>query len=287
MASCIETWLYDQTTRRWTQILPFLLGILYFLSADETIKYLPLDDNIKTHIQELSIYLSIPLLIIIAIVQILQHKQIEKIGSLQKELEKVSELESENARLDENISNIIQDMEYICNGYLYSLAKGPLEFFKSIESHERITIYLHDEKGHFYSIGRYSSNPEYGSKSREIYPSGQGNIAIAWENQMHFANDYPDPVSDPKGYSERCLRDGISEEIQKRIRMKSRLYFGYRVSKGIKSIAVIIIESTHPDRYDYKQLQEIFDKEKQYLCYLIDSLSKWMPNMDEARKKGF
>lgn len=291
LAVSIKMWLYDWATGKWPILLSFLLACCIFFSAEETIKYLPIGNDIRVNIQKYAIYLSIPLLFTIAIIQTLQSKQTEKISSLKKNLndsnEKVGQLREENDQLEASIGNLIQDMEYICNGYLYSLAKGPLEFYKSSKSDERITIYLHDIRGHFYSIGRYSSNPDYSSKSREIYPGGQGNIAIAWEKGLHFANDYPDPLSDPALYSERCLRDGISEEILKSIKMKSRLYFGYRISKGHNSIAVILIESTQNDRYNYKQLEDTLNEEKQYLCYLIGSLSKWMPNINEARERGF
>lgn len=291
LVSSVKTWLYDRATSRWSFAFSFLLAICVLFSADETIKYLPIENGIEIAIQKYAVYLSIPLLIIIALIQYLQYRQKECLTSLQGNLdtsnEEINRLKGENDQLEESIANLIQDMEYICNGYLFSLAKGPLGFYDSERSDERITIYLHDNKGYFYSIGRYSSNPDYSSKSREVYPSGQGNISKAWEKGWYFSNDYPDPLSEPVLYSERCSRDGISPEILERIRMKSRLYFGYRISKAHVPLAVIIIESTQHDRYDYNQLRGILAEEGHYLCYLVDSLSKWMPNLNEARERGF
>ncbi len=282
--SSIKAELYDWATGKWSITFSFLLAICYILSADETIEYLPVDDTTKSIVQKISIFLSFCFIIIIAFIQYLQFKQTDALRSVKRELEEARE---NNDQLEESISNSIQDMEYICNGYLYSLAKGPLEFFKTPSSHERITIYVHDDKGYFYSIGRYSSNPDYGLKSREMYPSGEGNIAKAWESGLCFSDDYPDPITEPGLYYDQCLSEGISPETLERIRMKSRLYFGYRISKAHKPLAVIIVESTQPHRYDYNQLKDMFNKQEQYLCYLVDSLSRWMPNINEARQKGF
>jgi hypothetical protein len=179
-------------------------------------------------------------------------------------------------------------MQSLCEGYLFSLAKGPLKFANDPGSFERITLYVHDSGDRFIPIGRFSFHPEYAKRGRLSYPEREGCIARTWENGSHFANDYPDPEMDLPGYYSRCMDDDISEESINEIGMKSRLYYGYSISdtQGKKSIAVIIVEATNPHRYTKEALTSIFKRER-YLSEITERLSPWMPSYEEAKEKGF
>ena len=267
----LELWLADKI-----EYMSFVLMLIFAFACwfftDDAIKLLPFSDSIKGLIQQLGIYIIIFLIIILVVIYSIQQRQKQRNAKVMDDYSKLKEdhfkIQDENGQLKEELSQSREKIRSLCEGYLYSLANGPLKFSSMPNIHERITLYAHDYD-HFIPIGRVSFTPEYSKKGRPSYPEKEGCIAQTWKNGWHFANDYPDPETDPDGYSRRCKIDNLSDENFNEIGMKSRLYCGYRISdtSGKKQMAVLIIEATNPNRYPEVTLKRILnEEEKESIC---------------------
>ncbi|WP_143763205.1 hypothetical protein [Methanothrix harundinacea] len=205
-------------------------------------------------------------------------------------IEENTQLKVENEQLKEDTSQLSEDVNSLCESYLYKLAKGPMKFGSVDGCYERMTLYAHSSNGSFIPLGRVSYNPEYDKKGRINYPDDQGCIAKAWRNNWHFSNDYPDPETATKRYYQRCEKDGVPEDIMKNVKMKSRLYCGFRIwdNSGTEPLAVLIAEATDPHRYQEEELRSIFQEEqKWFMGELIKRVKQRIPDFKEAKLKGF
>lgn len=280
-----ELWLSDHILDHVSFIIPVLLSFGYWITNDNRINSLPFSEEIKSGIKGNAVLFIFMLLSLSVITYWLQHRKRDRFAIIKSSN---ATLKTENVQLRDNLSKSVQDMQSLCEGYLFSLAKGPLKFANGSASYERITLYVHDSGDRFIPIARFSFHPDYAKKGRLSYPEREGCIAQTWRKGSHFANDYPDPEKNLDEYYSRCKRDSISDANIKEIGMKSRLYYGYRVSdtQGKRPIAVIIVEATDPNRYTKEALGRIFERER-YLSEITERLSPWMPSYKEAKEKGF
>lgn len=292
----IKLKLLDFSIGRFPYLITLLFAFSGFAFSDEVINFLKLDTNVESAIQEYAILSFVILLFAITFIQLLQHEQKDTISGMQSSLSdaqreiessrnEIMTLQQENSYLDEQLANSINDMEYICDGYLYTISQSKLGFGEKPPCHERITLYAHDDGGYFIPVGRYSRNNDYRKKKGKIYHENKGVIGKAWSNGCYFANNYPDPQKEPDKYFQRCQEDGLSKQDFDEMRMRSRLYFGYRISRGQDDVAVIIAETTSPDRYNKIELRTIFDNQE-YLVVLSEKLSRWKPSLQDAQEKG-
>jgi hypothetical protein len=290
----LELWLADNIIEHLSFVVTLSFAFACWFFTEDIIKSLPFGDNAKRLLQQSGIYVVIFLIICTIIIYLLQQRQKQRRSKLNDEYlvlkKKYSRVEEENGQLKEKLSQTRETIRSLCEGYLYSLANGPLKFSSVSHIHERITLYAHDYD-HFIPIGRVSFTPEYSSKGRPSYPEREGCIAQAWKNGWHFANDYPDPEITPDEYSRRCKKDGVSDENLNEIGMKSRLYCGYRISdtSGKRQMAVLIIEATSPDRYTEVTLRKILSEEekRKYLQDLTEQIAPIMPSCKEAKDEGY
>lgn len=152
---------------------------------------------------------------------------------------------------------------------------------------ERITIYAHDSRGYFTAFARYSANPEYKRKSRGQYEFDSGCIGAAWRDSWYFKRDYPDP-QDAAAWIARCRRDGLKHEVAAKIRMKSRLYCGFRIdSIRREPLAVVVVESTDPDRYSEDELRTFFNDSIETMRAAVEHFAPSLPRVAMAREAGF
>jgi hypothetical protein len=112
---------------------------------------------------------------------------------------------------------------------------------------ERISVYLH-EKQTFNCLARYSNNGVFNRFGRPVYPEGQGCIGAAWMKGSVFIDDLPDSQTPAEllAYArESKNKCGLSTNIAKRMKMKSRTYGGFVLfdPKKAKALGVIIFES--------------------------------------------
>lgn len=280
--SSIELYLFNKNIIEiLSSILTIILGLIYWGAGD----------NNSSNREIILVVGIVIILILLSYLQYRKGKLLENliIGS-EKLIEEKSKLKTENEQLKEDASQFSEDVNSLCENYLYKLAKGPMKFGSVDGCYERMTLYAHSSNGSFIPIGRVSYNPEYSKKGRISYPDNQGCIAKAWRDDWHFSNDYPDPETSSKRYYQRCEKDGVPEGVMRTIKMKSRLYCGFRIwdSSGIEPLAVLIAEATHPNRYEEDELKAIFQKEqKWYMAELIIRVRQRIPDFKEAKLKGF
>lgn len=289
----IELLLEDQIEHMSFVVTLFFAFAGWFFT-DDAIKLLPISNDSMNLIQHIGIIVILFFVVCIIIIYLIQQRKKRKIIKINAKYsmlkEEQSKIQEENGQLKEELSQSREKIRSLCEGYLYSLANGPLKFSTVPYTHERITLYAHDED-HFIPIGRVSFTPEYSKKGRPSYPEKEGCIAQTWKNGWHFANDYPDPDRDPEGYSQRCKIDNLSDENLSEIGMKSRLYCGYRISdtSGKRQMAVLIIEATDPHRYAEVSLKKILNEEekRKYLQDMTEQIAPIMPSCKEAKDEGY
>ncbi len=202
---------------------------------------------------------------------------------------RISELENENNELRASESLIANNVQQLVDGYLASWATGPLGFGEDEYCSERISLYSFDlEGGQFVLVGRFSFSPVYQAKQRATYPADQGCIAVAWKNGVVFSNDFPDPYDDPEGYSKHHSGFNVPVEVADRFTMKSRLYYGYRISDAKhRGLAVVIIEALCPTRFTQEKLDKFFARdERQYISELVSNLQPHFTVPSAATKLG-
>ena len=163
-----------------------------------------------------------------------------------------------------------------------------LDFGSCNGSHERITVYSYHADGYFTAFGRHSSNPAFEKPSRRSqYQEEAGCIGRAWQDGYHYSNDYPDPRN-LQEWVRRCQRDGIPEAVARSIRMKSRLYFGYRIEARYGDrLAVVVVESTDTERFTKDQLLTFFQEHVHELRDILEAFAPSLPRLPMAREAGF
>jgi hypothetical protein len=198
---------------------------------------------------------------------------------------RISELENENKELRALKSLIANNVEQIVDGYLTSWATGPLKFVGS----ERISLYSYDKDGNqFVLVGRFSRSPVYKSKQRATYPADQGCIAVAWNKGMVFENGFPDPSSSNEDYSNHHNKFDVPSDVVQQFTMKSRLYYGYRISDTkYRGLAVVIIEALCPLRFTNNELTKFFGRdERQFISELVAILQPHFTVPSAATRLG-
>lgn len=124
-----------------------------------------------------------------------------------------------------------------------------------LEGHsDRISVYyFHD--GRFFLVSRHAKNPTFEARGRDSYPAGEGAIGNAWAAEHGEAL-----VSMPSGkeaWKRAAKRQGLSEETIGRMKMKSLGFAGYRLEAGERSVGVLMVESTTPNRVKQEHLDQI------------------------------
>src|SRR5690606_38697983 len=114
----------------------------------------------------------------------------------------------------------IQDYRQLCQYRLHDLAKE-----LGYNSDERVSLYVHRPKlNRFELLERHSPNPKWEHATRRYYPDNEGCIALAWENGEHFES-----LAEGTDWVSWCRSRGLTKKKARKIRMRSRLYFGWRV----------------------------------------------------------
>lgn len=234
---------------------------------------------LSVHAQLIIDYIPIALIglgLIILLLYILEYYETK---SLKIQKEKLEKERDKFRAIAENVGNLFQ-------GYLYQLSTL-LEFGSQQENNERITLYVHDGNGHFVPIGRYSSNPNYRTPSRNRYPDNEGLISRAWENGWVFDNRFPCKTLKRGDWIDYHLELGIKRNTAKKFNMPSTLYAIKRIDDiNGNSVALLAVESTFSDRYKENNLKDIMLHQERYLCELVTKLRDYIPSPDVAIGKG-
>ena len=273
-------WLYDYLPK----VLQLALGVLVVpaliaLLSDEVVRHL-FSQTWRDLVQCLSIYGFIIASIVFFAISLWQIFRDKRLSSLAK---KIEGLENENRILAENVRAILE-------GYLFRLATGRLKFGERATNVERITLYVLDPNGDFVPAGRYSANPEFNRTGRDRYPAGEGCIAKAWQNEWFYETNFPCPIANWPGYVAAQAKFDISTETSERLGMRSRLYYGRRISSltSTQPIAIVMVESTDPERFTERQLRTALSNEELEFCgRLVETVRSRIANPSDIKKMGF
>jgi hypothetical protein len=196
--------------------------------------------------------------------------------TLRQQSNKIVSLKEQNEVISENIKNLF-------DGVLYNLSKK-LHFTESDQS--RISLYIHDKNQSFVPFGRYSPNPEFQKPGRSYYPDKQGCISKGWQHGWHFENTFGET---PYAHKKKNTNDyHIPVEVYDNLKMKSGVYAVKRLNdKNGDSLAVIVVESTHKDRFTESELQERLNGTVEDFSHMIKALRDYIPTPDNANEQGF
>lgn len=197
---------------------------------------------------------------------------------LKKTQKDLKEAKEKNSIISGQVRNLF-------DGYLYSLSTS-LNFGIQDKNNERISLYIYDGKDSFIPCGRFSANPSYKQSKRQSYPEGEGCIAKGWENGWHFDNRFPNPER-TKEYIDYCMNTyKVPRNTTRRINMKSSLYAVMSIKNNGDLYGVIVVESTHKDRFKEQELKKILETQNNYLAESIKQLKEFIPTPKNASDRG-
>lgn len=226
-----------------------------------------------------NICVSIIFIILFCIVKIIEDKAKPRLKKMESELEKCQ------TQID-LMPELVRDL---FDGYLYNLASDKLGFGKCCINNERISLYIHDSDTNAFTLcGRYSANPDYGSRGRVSYPDSKGCIAKGWQNGWYFDDQFPCPETKYKDYVNYCSKHyGIQKGICRALKMKSRVFAVLRIENKGDFIAVIVLESTEPKRFlKDQQVKLILKKQNDFLAETIHNFESFIPKPSNIKTKG-
>lgn len=203
-----------------------------------------------------------------------------------RDVRKLSEIRSENEALRAIVKGTGQDLFDVWHTHLWQWSRE-LNFGGG----ERVSLYKHSE-GRFIMLGRYSENAHFTSKGRGVYPADEGCIGRAWRSTDGYdgIDGLPDP-SDEAGYAQAQLEQcGMPGETVAKLRMKPRSIAAFTImdETGTRRSAIIVFESTNPNKFSALGLGEFLRGGKARLVTLLMAAMKNQePSLELATQEGF
>ncbi len=190
----------------------------------------------------------------------------------------IGQLETDLSDEREKVDLIASNIETLVNGWLLRLSEK-IGFQRDESS--RLTIYIHNNNGHFISFGRYASDPSHSSKGRNLLPDSIGCIAHAWKTDWCYEGNLT--------YKTARQKYHLTKDIYEGMHMKSKFYAVKRIvtSGNKKPVAVLVFESLKQDRFPEDQIKKTLDNEEAYLSEIIHCLKEHIPNPQDAMARGF
>jgi hypothetical protein len=274
-------WIEDRWVEAALAFIAVALLIATVLLSDEAAKRISIDEPQRESIQRGALY-AIPALgalnVILVIVHASRTKRLSVATSQAQALQKaLADAEQQMKAMRESA---YQDYPQLCRLRLHDLSQE-----LKLGSCDRVSLYVHrPARRRFFLLDRLSPNPVYEEARRQEYDDGEGCIAKAWQDGSHFAI-----APDGKAWVTWCGRYGIKAKAARRIRMNSRLYFGWRVRDREKQnrLAVLMLESTDPNRWTQEFLLEYFEmKQERTLNDLLARIRSQIPDPQMAVERG-
>lgn len=173
---------------------------------------------------------------------------------------KIAEIEGQNKTLSEQISSLESGSELLYNSYSELFESFLRLLFTSLELNyeDRISVYKvnSNEKELFELIGRVSDDPLLEKSGRKTYPIDKGFISIGWKKGEFLVYDLPEFTKFEDYYSEVLKHSDIEEHVVRKINMKSRNYFVYRLKYNGKPNSVLVFESLSPNKLNVEKIKE-------------------------------
>lgn len=185
-------------------------------------------------------------------------------------------------RLDDSLDDALQDLMF----EIELVTKDSRS--KPEKTHERATLYLHDEsQNSFIPIARRSDNPKLEPFGRPYYPDNQGIIGAAWTKGYSFVNDLS---SDRLTWEQQAFDDyDIPVEAVSKIRMQSCSLMGIRIDLHNKKFGLVVLESEKKRGITTRMKTQVFESpEFAAVCALMElkqfTLAQQPPQHTEFRK---
>lgn len=230
------------------------------------------------------------LIIVIVISFVVEYKVFKKSRKISR-LEKDIEEQSSKVQLLEATIEKIESVNYDLFQYVLISLYNKL----GLDGQDRISIYK-KEKDRFVIMSRYSINPLYSSINRSHYPISDGFIGLALQNGdgEFFISNLPEYKSGNKAkkyYNAILDKCKIDQNILNKLKMKSRTFYCLALTDamGVERNAIIVFESTAPDKLQKHKILEALNSEKHKIVAFIEKVKLRLPNIDTdfAQEKGF
>lgn len=171
-------------------------------------------------------------------------------------------------------------------------ADTQLHYYKSLEHHLielfcnkipnfdescRASVYRCDRSA-FRMVFRYSKITKYHEKGRVTLPDGEGFLGATYLNGDDlYVNNLPELHAKrgayPKAVAKHLKEYGVSmaEVAINKLRMPSRCYYGYaiREENSPSKIAILILESTEPDRFDPAKVKDVLQSNSNKITHYV------------------
>lgn len=203
---------------------------------------------------------------------------------LERATKRLEEQGKENARLEQEISNLVGD-RYVLLEDCLRLLSGRL----CLGLAARVSVYGFDG-ARFVMLGRWSKNPTYCDKGRALYPADQGCIGRAWRNGEHYEAEMPDPVTAGPSWVKRQRALGMPRAVIECLTMQPRCIYGVRIDHPDRGrpLGVLVAESTIPAEIDPDAVRaDLAAGTMEMLARFLERFVDFQPDVAYAKREGF
>ena len=223
-------------------------------------------------------------IIISFVIEFNVYKKTKGISILEKECQE----KSTRVQLLESTIEKIESVNYDLFQYVLISLYTKL----NLDGHDRISVYRF-KKDKFTIMSRYSINPEYSSINRIHYPISDGFIGLALQNGEYYIDNLPEfQIGQREKYYSAILNEcKIDKEVLRKLKMRSRSFYCLALTDptGKDRNAVIVFESTLPNKLQREKILEALDSEKHKIVAFVEKVRLRLPDIDTnfAKEKGF
>jgi len=261
-----------------------LQAISLFLLSDSARKFMP---PMAEKAGFYGLFVTAASMVVIGVMRAGRNKKISILqDTVKAQEENIIKLKEERSKLEELIH---KNSRQILDGYLAALFAKLTEGKQSDGLiHDRITIYV--PYGDYFVVqGRHATNPTHDGPNPRLLEK-EGCTYEIWKDGWFFDNNFVSPENDRKRYRKQQNAYFQSMKSVDSLSMKARLYAGIRIRERQhhQDLAVLLVESTSPSRYNEKDLKAALTKELAYLSSTMVNLREHLPtrNLDSEFLEG-
>ncbi|WP_291118421.1 hypothetical protein [Empedobacter sp. UBA7248] len=182
-----------------------------------------------------------------------------------------TQMQTELQTTQQKFKNIEKEYFKLCSDNIRVIFEN---FFSLTDGQGRVSIYKFDDN-QFKLLGRYSNNPEFNKIGRGNYSSNEGFIAKGWQNETFKIDSCPKWTGKGKEYKDFMKSVcNISDTALRKIRMKSRSFFIYRINNedSRPPLGIIVFEQIKPQPIDQQLIKNIILNHEAQIQFLIKSM---------------
>lgn len=182
-----------------------------------------------------------------------------------------SQMQTDLQTTKDKLKNIQKEYFKLCSDNIRVIFE---DFFAQTDGQGRVSIYKFDDN-QFKLLGRYSNNPEFNRIGRGNYSSNEGFIAKGWQNGKFSIDSAPKWAANGKDYKDFMKRNcSITDSTLKKIRMKSRSFYIYRINNedSRPPLGIIVFEQIKPQAINNTLIEGIISSHEAQLQFLVKSM---------------